>query len=232
MDLASPPSRNCCTRRCGVRAARVASELCLARRGRRSAAISGRKTRRDGSARADGGRAIRRLEPRLRVARNRARGNRARRFQRRVRVVAGGSGRRDNLRSGDARQQAAFLPPICRGEIIAALARDGAWRRLRCGAYVMQARRDGDNYVLSGEKTSISFSSSAAAALVLARTGTLEQSARGVSAFYVDLNSPGVSARAFAIWVRAQSAAANSFSTACACPHRLASARKARASST
>ena len=61
----------------------------------------------------------------------------------------------------------------------------------------MQARRDGDTYILNGEKTSISFASSAATALVMARTGTAEQGARGVSAFYVDLNSPGVSRTRF-----------------------------------
>jgi len=61
----------------------------------------------------------------------------------------------------------------------------------------MQARRDGDTYLLTGEKTSISFSSCAGAAIVMARTGTLEEGARGVSAFYVDLNSPGVSRTRF-----------------------------------
>ena len=100
-------------------------------------------------------------------------------------------------RSADARQQAAYLPPICRGETIAALAVTEPGGGSDAAHIMMQARRDGDNYVLSGEKTSISFSSSAATALVLARTGTLEQSARGVSAFYVDLNSPGVSRTRF-----------------------------------
>src|SRR6202158_1064929 len=94
-------------------------------------------------------------------------------------------------RSADARQQDAYLPPICRGETIAALAVTEPGAGSDAAHIMMQARRDGDNYVLSGEKTSISFSSSAATALVLARTGTPEQSARGVSAFYVELNSSG-----------------------------------------
>ena len=100
-------------------------------------------------------------------------------------------------RSADARQQAAFLPPICRGEIITALAVTEPGGGSDAAHIMMQARRDGDNYVLSGEKTSISFSSSAATALVLARTGTVEQAARGVSAFYVDLDSTGVSRTRF-----------------------------------
>ena len=61
-------------------------------------------------------------------------------------------------RSGDARQQAAFLPPICRGEIITALAVTEPSGGSDAAHIKMQARRDGDNYVLSGEKTSISFS--------------------------------------------------------------------------
>src|SRR6202050_868761 len=100
-------------------------------------------------------------------------------------------------RNGDARQQAAFLPPVCRGEIITALAVTEPAGGSDAAHIKMQARREGDSYVLSGEKTSISFASSAATALVMARTGALEDGARGVSAFYVDLNSPGVSRTRF-----------------------------------
>ena len=64
-------------------------------------------------------------------------------------------------RSGDASQQAAFLPPICRGEIVAALAVTEPGGGSDAAHISLQARRDGDNYILSGEKTSISFSSSA-----------------------------------------------------------------------
>jgi cyclohexanecarboxyl-CoA dehydrogenase len=100
-------------------------------------------------------------------------------------------------RSADARQQAAFLPPICRGEVVTALAVTEPAGGSDAAHIAMQARRDGDCYLLSGEKTSISFSSSAATAVVMARTGTLETGARGVSAFYVDLNSPGVTRTRF-----------------------------------
>jgi len=100
-------------------------------------------------------------------------------------------------RNGDERQRAAFLPPICRGDFITALAVTEPSGGSDAAHIKMQARRDGDTYLLNGEKTSISFASSAATALVMARTGTLEQGARGVSAFYVDLNSPGVSRTRF-----------------------------------
>src|SRR5690242_14700926 len=94
-------------------------------------------------------------------------------------------------RNGDESQRAAYLAPICRGEIVAALAVTEPGGGSDAAHVKMQARRDGDVYVLNGEKTSISFASSAATALVMARTGTAEQGARAVSAFYVDLNAPG-----------------------------------------
>jgi cyclohexanecarboxyl-CoA dehydrogenase len=100
-------------------------------------------------------------------------------------------------RNGDERQKSAFLPPICSGEIIAALAVTEPGGGSDAAHVKLQARREGDHYILDGEKTSISFSSSAATALVMARTGTVEQGARGVSAFYVDLNSPGVTRTRF-----------------------------------
>jgi cyclohexanecarboxyl-CoA dehydrogenase len=100
-------------------------------------------------------------------------------------------------RNGDQRQKAAYLPPICRGELLCALAVTEPAGGSDAAHVKLQARRDGDHYVIDGEKTSISFSSSAATALVMARTGSLEQGAHGVSAFYVDLNSPGVSRTRF-----------------------------------
>ncbi|MHB8381006.1 MAG: acyl-CoA dehydrogenase family protein [Candidatus Binataceae bacterium] len=100
-------------------------------------------------------------------------------------------------RSGDERQRAEYLPPICRGELIAALTVTEPSGGSDAAHVKLSALREGDHYILNGEKTSISFSSSAATALVMARTGTLEQGAHGVSAFYVDLNSPGVSRTRF-----------------------------------
>ena len=100
-------------------------------------------------------------------------------------------------RNGDEKQRAAMLPAICRGDLIPALAVTEPSGGSDAAHIKMQARRDGDTYVLNGEKTSISFASAAGTALVMARTGTLEQGARGVSAFYVDLNARGVSRTRF-----------------------------------
>jgi cyclohexanecarboxyl-CoA dehydrogenase len=98
---------------------------------------------------------------------------------------------------GDERQKHEILPGICRGDVVTALATTEPSGGSDAAHVKLAARRDGDAYILEGEKTSISLGSWADTALVAARTGTYEQGARGVSAFYVDLNSPGVSRNRF-----------------------------------
>jgi len=57
----------------------------------------------------------------------------------------------------------------------------------------MKARRAGDAYILSGEKTSISFCDQCDAMIVLARTGMPAEGAHGVTAFFVPTDLPGLS---------------------------------------
>lgn len=52
--------------------------------------------------------------------------------------------------------------------------------------------REGFSYVLSGEKTSVSLVTQSDAAVLLARTGSAADGARGVTAFLVSLDRPGV----------------------------------------
>jgi cyclohexanecarboxyl-CoA dehydrogenase len=61
----------------------------------------------------------------------------------------------------------------------------------------LSARRDGDSYVLRGEKSSISMADQADAAVIFARTGSPESGARGVSAFLVPMDTPGVTTTRF-----------------------------------
>lgn len=56
---------------------------------------------------------------------------------------------------------------------------------------VTSARRDGDSWVVNGEKASITFAGNADACVVFARTGG--PGARGVSMIFVPLDAPGVS---------------------------------------
>jgi cyclohexanecarboxyl-CoA dehydrogenase len=99
---------------------------------------------------------------------------------------------------GDDRQRAAFLPEICSGKALAALAVTEPGRGSDAAHVTFSARREGDEYILNGEKSSISFASYADCAVVMARTGTPEAGARGVSAFYVDLHSAGIGRARFA----------------------------------
>ncbi len=98
---------------------------------------------------------------------------------------------------GSEDQKTAILPAICRGEVVPALGVTEPGGGSDAAHVKLAARRDGDGYVLDGEKTSISFASWADTALVMARTGSANQGAHGVSAFYVDLKSPGVSRNRF-----------------------------------
>jgi cyclohexanecarboxyl-CoA dehydrogenase len=61
----------------------------------------------------------------------------------------------------------------------------------------VSARPAGNGYRLSGEKTSMSFSMEAEAAVIFARTGPAGSGARGVTAFLVDLNEKGVTRTRF-----------------------------------
>ena len=62
---------------------------------------------------------------------------------------------------------------------------------------ILRARRDGDSFVLNGEKASISAAAQADYLVVAARTGTEDQGARGVTAFLVDMHLPGISRAAY-----------------------------------
>ena len=61
----------------------------------------------------------------------------------------------------------------------------------------LKAERNGDAFVLNGEKTSISMADQADVAVVFARTGTVEQRASGISAFLVPMDLPGITTTRF-----------------------------------
>lgn len=96
--------------------------------------------------------------------------------------------------SNYARSQTArdWLTQVVAGEKLIAIAltepsagSDAARLRLR-------AMPDGGDFVLSGEKASISMATQADVAVVFARTGREEERARGISAFLVPLDQPGI----------------------------------------
>jgi len=62
---------------------------------------------------------------------------------------------------------------------------------------VLKARRDSKDYVLSGEKTSITLGDQCDAMIVFGRTGRPEDGARGISAFLVPTDLPGITRTRF-----------------------------------
>ncbi|WP_332672343.1 cyclohexanecarboxyl-CoA dehydrogenase [Aromatoleum sp.] len=61
----------------------------------------------------------------------------------------------------------------------------------------LKATRDGSDFVLNGEKTSISMATQADVAVVFARTGSEVDRAHGISAFLVPMDLPGITRTAF-----------------------------------
>ena len=101
------------------------------------------------------------------------------------------------LRHGSRDLQAEILPQLCRGESLIALALTEPQGGSDAAALRLKATADGNTYVLDGEKTSISLADQADYAVVFARTRTEAERARGISAFLVDLDSPGISRTRF-----------------------------------
>ncbi|HTT36948.1 MAG TPA: acyl-CoA dehydrogenase family protein [Burkholderiales bacterium] len=84
-----------------------------------------------------------------------------------------------------------WLPSTARGETVIALALTEPSVGSDAAKLLCRAERDSDAYVLTGEKSGISLAMVAQAAIVFARTEP--GGARGVSAFLVPLDLPGVS---------------------------------------
>lgn len=61
----------------------------------------------------------------------------------------------------------------------------------------LRMERDGDYYILNGEKTSISANQLSAGTVLFARTGKPEDKARGVSAILVPMDLPGITTSKF-----------------------------------
>ncbi len=98
------------------------------------------------------------------------------------------------LQWGSEEQKQKYLVPLARGEKIGC----GAFTEPGCGSDVAairtSARREGDVYILNGEKMWISLASKADYAIVTARTNPdAPKPSSGLSTFIVDLHSPGVS---------------------------------------
>jgi cyclohexanecarboxyl-CoA dehydrogenase len=88
--------------------------------------------------------------------------------------------------AADQAQRERWLPAIAAGEALPCFCLTEPEHGSDAAHLSLRAQRDGAGWRLSGEKTSISLGIGAHTALVFARTG--EQGARGISAFYVQLD--------------------------------------------
>lgn len=97
------------------------------------------------------------------------------------------------LQWGDEQQKQRFLTPQCRGEKIACFGLTEPDVGSDVANMASTARREGDVYVLNGEKTWISLATKADHALVVARTNPeVPDPHERLSAFIVELDRPGI----------------------------------------
>lgn len=90
-----------------------------------------------------------------------------------------------------------WLPKVVAGERIIGLGLTEPRGGSDAAGLQLRAEKSGNGWRLKGEKTSMSFAAHADAAVVFARTGGEGATAKGVSAFFVDLSEKGVSRTAF-----------------------------------
>jgi acyl-CoA dehydrogenase len=93
---------------------------------------------------------------------------------------------------GTEAQKQEYLPKYASGEIIGSFALTEPDVGSDSAAVKTSAVRDGDHYILNGTKRFITNASRAGTFTVMARTNPDVKGARGVSAFLVDANLPGI----------------------------------------
>ncbi|KCZ87138.1 acyl-CoA dehydrogenase family protein [Hyphomonas johnsonii] len=94
---------------------------------------------------------------------------------------------------GTEEQKSKWLPGIASGDLIASFALTEPEAGSDAASLTTKAIRDGDHYVLNGTKRYITNANKADLFTVMARTDLSKPGAKGVSAFVVERNTPGVS---------------------------------------
>ncbi|MEQ8497659.1 MAG: acyl-CoA dehydrogenase family protein [Gammaproteobacteria bacterium] len=96
------------------------------------------------------------------------------------------------LEYGTEAQKQRWLPGMCSGDIIGAIAMSEPAAGSDLAAIRTRAERDGDSYVVNGQKTSISNGQLADLVITACKTDT-QAGARGISLLLVDTATPGFS---------------------------------------
>ena len=90
-----------------------------------------------------------------------------------------------------------WLPKLIAGELMIAIALTEPRGGSDAANLGLKMERVGDTYVINGEKTSISAADQAKGAVVFARTGRPEDRAKGITAVFVPMDTPGISTTRF-----------------------------------
>lgn len=139
------------------------------------------------------------------------------------------------VKFGTEEQRQRFLPPLIRGEQRACFAVTEPNTGLDTTHLKTFARRDGDRYIVHGQKVWTSNAQHAHKMLLIARTTPLEESARpidGLTLFYCDLDRSRVEVREIEKWAASAWTRIRCSSTGSKSRSPTASARKARAFAT
>ncbi|WP_316153748.1 acyl-CoA dehydrogenase family protein [Cupriavidus sp. BIC8F] len=104
-----------------------------------------------------------------------------------------GIGSQGILMDGTPEQQAAWLPRLATGELLASFALTEPEAGSDAGSLRTTAVRDGDHYVVNGTKRFITNAPQAGMFTLMARTNPEIKGSAGVSAFIVDAKTPGIS---------------------------------------
>jgi acyl-CoA dehydrogenase len=94
---------------------------------------------------------------------------------------------------GTEEQKQRWLPKLASGEVVGSFCLTEPEAGSDAGSLRTAARRDGEDYVISGAKRYITNAPSAGLFTVFARTDAASRDARGVSAFLVEADRPGLS---------------------------------------
>ncbi|WP_344825004.1 acyl-CoA dehydrogenase family protein [Actinocorallia longicatena] len=99
------------------------------------------------------------------------------------------------MRHGTAGQRERHLPPIARGEVIWCQGFSEPDAGSDLASLRTSARRDGDGWVISGQKVWTSYATMAQWCFLLARTTKADRRQDGLTVFLVPMDAPGVEVR-------------------------------------
>ncbi len=97
------------------------------------------------------------------------------------------------IQSGTEAQKQKYLPKLATGEMLASFALTEPDYGSDAASLTTKATQEGDTYVINGTKRYITNAIHAGVFTVFARTGPKESGSRGISAFLVDRDTPGLS---------------------------------------